>query len=459
MNAPAQGSPAQGTSAQGNIERAASFTASIQQRELPDAVIDAAKKCLADWIGVAIGARDEPAAQAVRRVVAGWHATGDAPVIFGIPTTPGAAAMANGTLAHCLDFDDTHVGSVAHLSGPSWAAVLAVGSARARDELSLLRAFVAAFEVGAHLGGRGFGVAVDHAGWHSTGVFGCIAAAAGAAAAMRLDADGVARSLGAAATQVAGLTGSFGTMSKPFHTGKAAFNGVLSAELAEVGFGPARHLVEPGGPLAQALVQDDAHPLPTVDFEAGWEILQNTFKPYACCLLAHATIDAGRSLADASRGRPIARVTAFVNPLAVHLAGKPAPGTSLEGKFSTQFCTALALTGYAATQSDFCVERMTDPVLVDLTSRVVLQPDAAVGETAARLTIEFVDGGRAEATTALARGNPGNPLHWDDLQAKFMPLVEPKLAAAQAASLFECVRHFERPGALAQLWRLCADAA
>lgn len=443
--------------ANANMEGAASFTARIHARTLPDDVIDAAKKCLVDWVGVAVGARHEPAAVAVRDVVAGWHASGAAPVLFGEPTTPTAAALANGTLAHCLDFDDTHVGSVAHLSGPSWAAVLAVGAAAGRDERALLHAFVAAYEVGARLGGQGFGVAVDHAGWHSTGVFGCLAAAAGAAAAMQLDADGVARSLGAAATQAGGLTGSFGTMSKPFHAGKAAFNGVLAAELARAGFGPARHLMEPGGPLARSLVQDNAHPLPAVDFTRGWEVLQNTFKPYACCLLTHASIDAGRELAGAHGTRAIARVIATVNPLAIHLAGKPAPVTALEGKFSTQFCVALALAGHAATQSDFSATRLTDPALAALTSRVELVADGSVAETAARVAVEFVDGGRAQAVTPLARGNPGNPLHWDDLRAKFMPLAAPVLTEARAASLFETLRHFERPGALAQLWRLCAD--
>lgn len=442
--------------ARANLDRAAAFVADVGGRTLPDDVVDAARKCLADWVGVAVGARDEPAACTVRATIANWRAAGTAPVLFADATTPTAAALANGTLAHCLDFDDTHVGSVAHLGGPSWAAVLAVGAARGRDERALLRAFVAAYEVGARLGGQGFGVAVDHAGWHSTGVFGCLAAAAGAAAAMQLDAAGAARALGTAATQIGGLTGSFGTMAKPFHAGKAAFNGVLSAELAEAGFVPAYNLVEPGGALAQALVQDGAHALPLADFDTGWEVLQNTFKPYACCLLTHATIDAGRALARECAGRPIAKVTAIVNPLAIHLAGKPAPATPLEGKFSTQYCTSLALGGHAATQSDFSAERVADPALRALTACVTLQADAAMAETAARMIVEFADGGRAEAAVALARGNPGNPMSWDDLRAKFIPLVEPKLGDATAAELFACLRGFERPGALADMWRLCA---
>jgi 2-methylcitrate dehydratase PrpD len=438
-----------------NLDRAASFVSGIHGRTLPPEVIDAAKKCLADWLGVALGARDEAAARAVRATIAAWHAQGSAPVLFGAATTASAAALANGTLAHCLDFDDTHVGSVAHLSSPSWAAVLAVGSAQCCDERALLSSFVAAFEVGARFGGNSFGVAVNDTGWHSTGVFGTLAAAAGASAALRLDAEAVAHALGAAATQVSGLTGSFGTMSKPFHAGKAAFNGVLSAELAANGFVPAMTLIESGGPLARALVQDGAHAMQPVDFDAGWELLTNTFKPYACCLLTHATIDAARELAAQASGREVARITCSVNPLTLTLAAKPAPTTPLEGKFSTAFCAALALSGYPASQDDFSAPRIADPALRVLTGKVVLEGDASLGETAARMHIAFTDGSHADAAVALARGNPGNPMSWDDLRGKFMPLATPAVGAAPAAQLFDCVREFERPGSLATLWKLC----
>ncbi len=438
-----------------NIDRAAAFVAGLDGAALPPDVIDAAKKCLVDWMGVAIGARDEPAARAVRATVAAWRAPGTAPVLFGTATTPTAAALANGTLAHCLDFDDTHVRSVAHLSAPSWAAVLAAGSANARGELELIAAFVAAFEVGARIGGQGFGVAVNDKGWHSTGFFGCLAAAAGASSAMGFDAHRVACALGAAATQASGLTGSFGTMAKPFHAGKAAFNGVLSAELAAADFMPSLTLLEPGGPLARALVQDGSHALPAADFGVGWEVLRNTFKPYACCLLTHATIDAGRALAARVAGRHVASITCAVNPLTIVLAAKPSPTTPLEGKFSTAYCAALALAGHAATQDDFSAARIADPALRATMGKVVLEGDAAIAETAARMIVVFDDGSRAETTVSLARGNPGNPMRWEDLQAKFMPLAAPVLGPAKADELFACLRGFERPGAAAAMWKLC----
>lgn len=276
---------------------------------------------------------------------------------------------------------------------------------------------------------------------------------------MDLDAEATGAALGAAATQVGGLTESFGTMAKPFHAGKAALNGVLAAELAAAGFIPAFDLIEPDGPLARALVQHDARRLPAADFDRGWEVLRNTFKPYACCLLTHATIDAGRALAPEIAGRGIAKVTAVVNPLAIHLAGKPAPVTPLEGKFSTAYCAALALSGHTATQSDFSKARLDDPALRALTANVVLEADSGVAETAARMQVELTDGSRLAKTVPMARGNPDNPMRWEDLRSKFMALVEPKLGASAAAELFDCLRRFEEPRALSTVWRLCGSGS
>src|SRR5258708_29379702 len=109
---------------------AAQFVASIVDAPLPDEVILQAKKCLVDWCAVALGAQEEEAAKQVRRVAEAWHCKGDAVVLLGGKTAPVVAALINGTLAHCLDFDDTHVASVGHFSGPTWAALLALGTAR-----------------------------------------------------------------------------------------------------------------------------------------------------------------------------------------------------------------------------------------------------------------------------------------------------------------------------------------
>src|SRR5207237_4741800 len=127
------------------------------------------------------GARDEPAGRIVRDTVAAWNSSGRATVLFGTPAAAPFAALANGTLAHCLDFDDTYVAAVTHTSAPVWAAVLALGEETGADEHAMLAAFVTGFEVASRTG-SGLGEAVTARGWHGTGVFGRLGAAAASAA-------------------------------------------------------------------------------------------------------------------------------------------------------------------------------------------------------------------------------------------------------------------------------------
>jgi len=424
-----------------NAEAVSAYIAGTNSRVIPEPVLDAARMCLVDWFGVAIAARDEGAAQVVRKIAGGRK--GDACVLFGASTDEPYAALINGTMAHCLDFDDTHVGSLAHLSGPTWAAALAVGTATKAKPTDILRGFVTGFEVGARIGADNFGDALNTRSLHSTGFCGCFAAAAAAGALYGLDAAQALNAIGAAATQASGLTGSFGTMSKPFHAGKAAFNGVLSAQLAKAGFIAAHDLIEAGTGLSTAMIQDRSRAIAPMSFAADdWEILRNTFKPYASCLLTHPVIDSARKARPQIGGRAIGSVQVNVHPMAVQLAGNPAPQTPLQGKFSTAYCAALALSGYAAAAPDFSSERLADPALRDLVGRVWLNVVPEMEKTAASIVVTLSDGGTVATDTPVALGNPGNPMKWDDLERKFRGLAEPLLDAKAEC----CFRQLHRFG-------------
>ena len=436
-----------------NAEAAGRFIASAKQQNFPAEVVDAARKCLVDTVGVALGARDEPAGQVARRVAANWGSRGNAQIMLGGKAAAAPAALVNATMGHCLDYDDTHVGCVAHLSNPTWNATLAMGIHLGASERDMLAAYIAGFEMGARLGNNGLGQVINLHGFHSTGVFGCLASATAASVLLGLDEDGVRNALGAAATQVGGLVGSFGTMSKPFHAGKAAMNGILAAELASEGFIAAQNMLEPEGPLATALVQDKEMLLQVLDLAAEWELPRNTFKPYSCCLLTHPVVDSARKAADKIKGRDVAEILIHVGTPAIHLAGKPAPTTGLEGKFSTAYCAALGLTGHSATAMDFEDSVVADPALQNLVRRTRLVEEAARDTRSARMEIRFVDGGALESETQMALGNPENPMSWDDMRVKFDALVEPVLGKGDCGDLFAVLRHFDT-GAAAEYVRL-----
>jgi 2-methylcitrate dehydratase PrpD len=439
-----------------NAETVSRYVVSARERNIPDDVLEAARKCLVDWCGVALGARAEEAQLATRRAVLAWGSQGGARVLLGGTAAPGPAALINGTMAHCLDFDDTHVGSIAHLSGPIWATVLALGTHQGADEQLMLRAFITGFETGARLGGEGMGDALNRRGWHSTSVFGCLGAVAAACVMLGLDEAATRNALGAAATQTGGVTGSFGTMSKPFHAGKAAFNAILAAQLAAEGFVAKTDLLEPESDLAATLVQDASRAFSRIDFADGWEILRNTFKPYASCLLTHPVIDAARKLADQVDPGMVERIDVHVNSVCTQLAGKPAPTTPLEGKFSTAFCAALGLTGHSVNEGDFNAELLGEAGIRSLVARTRLHASETMDPRSAELSLILADGGVLHQVTPLALGNPDNPMSWGDIRAKFDALVTPVLGD-QAGSLFDCLRAFGGEGSLKRLDALLAE--
>ena len=411
------------------------FIADTAERTCPPEVLDAARLCLVDWTGATVGGAGEPAGILIANAF--QDTMGRALVLAGGTADARMAALINGTCAHSLDFDDTHVASLSHISGPTWAAILALASGNAAGSCDILNAFVTGFEVGARLGSA-FGPALLKRGVHATSIVGSLAATAAGCALLRLDTTETRHAMGLAATQGGGLTVSFGTMAKPFHAGKAAMNAVIAIDLARAGFTASSYAFDGPGSLTAALIQDRSFSFAPIS-SAGWQILQNTFKPYASCLLTHPSIDCARDIHRVLDGDRIERVVAHVHPLAIDLAGKTDPQTALEGKFSLGYCVALALTGRTASAADF-----SGPVLANADVRAVaacveLSGDPSLRETAARMEVKTRSGRTHHATVEFALGNPENPMRWPDVEAKFMALTEPRLGPS-ARRLFQDLR-------------------
>jgi 2-methylcitrate dehydratase PrpD len=430
-----------------NARTIADYVARAPQRTDPQEVIEAARMCLADWLAVSLAARDDPTAAIVERAASRWDKGGRALLLRGGKAGALAAALVNGTLAHCLDYDDTHVASTTHFSGPLWATVMALGADIGASENRLIGAFVTGFEVGARIG-DGIGPAASALGWHGTGIAGRLGATAAAAALLGLDAERAAHALGLAATQVGGLTASFGTMSKPFHVGKSAMDAILSVELAAEGFRAATDLLEPAGGLAAALVQDRSAAIARIDFEGGPEILRNTFKFYAACLLAHPAIDCARALARQADAKHIASCRVEASPLAVQLASRREPATATEAKFSIPFCVALGLSGYPVGIGDFGAGTVRDPELRRLAAAVEIDEVAELPSTAAVLHIVLADGRTMRAAASSERDRR---VSWDDLARKFVSTAETVLPPDRATALLGALRSFGDGNGLAAI--------
>lgn len=434
------------------IDAAAGFIAGAHTRGYPARVIDLAKMCLADWFGVALGARGEPAGEAVRRVINSWRAAGDAHLLHGGTAPAAMAALVNGTYAHCLDFDDVHFPTLAHFSAPTWAAVLALADERGATETRMLSAFITGFEIGARLGAGGMGEAANRLGWHSTGVVGRLAAAAASAVMLDLDEAHARHCLALAATQTSGLVASFGTDAKPFHAGRAGSDGVMSAQLAHAGMRGAVGILDGDAGLARAIAQDGSARFHMDGLGEHWEIERNALKPYASCGFTHAPIDAARKLASTLRPVDVHGARIHVHPLAPKVAGQ-LPHSPLAAKFSIAYCVALGLHGRRAQPNDFVPAMLNDESLKALVDKIQIVTRDDLAFAAARLELTMANGRELNADIAVSLGNPENPMSWEDLHAKFLALTDPVIGG-DSHTLFTALRDFDTPGRFAETCRL-----
>lgn len=436
-----------------NADLIGRFLAGACDGPLANEVREAALKCLVDWTGVTIAGGREPVARAVAR-----YATSDdaAAPLFSTDADSEKAALLNGTAAHALDFDDTHIPTDSHFSAVLWATLLAMTDPKFDNGDRMLRAFIAGYEVAAKLSGRRMGFSLQFRWFHPTGVLGRIASAAAASAFLALDADRAAHAVALATTQASGLRSALGSMAKPFQVGRAAADGIVCATLARSGFDAALDLLEPDGGFARAFVQDGSARLATLDAETlgtDWAVLKTSFKPYACLHGIHPSIDAARDIAGQVDSAAITAITAYVAPGVKKVGHFGNPKTPLEAKFSVAFCVALALSGREAGAADFASDTLADPTLRRLTALVDVRPEEGRKMLDSAVEVTMQDGRILRGATALSRGHPGNPMDWIDLGDKFLTLTEPVLGN-RAQPLLKALREFDSPGALPEIARL-----
>ncbi len=414
----------------------------------PDARTRAAAAVL-DTIGVTLAGTIEPAASIVRTQLAppGDHAC----VVWGAMrrSTPGDAALANGTAAHALDYDDMCFVSLAHPSAPLVPAVVAAAEVAAASGRAALEAYVVGFEVEARLG-RVMNPRHYQRGWHCTSTLGTIGAAAAASRLLALDVGATAHALAIAASEASGLKENFGSMVKPLHAGLAARNGVLAALLARAGMtASARAIDGPQGLLAamDSAGADLAHE--TADLGRRWEMLDTgiTVKLYPSCAGTHPTLDALLDLKSRDRfaEEDVDRVEVDVDPVVPTILIYDRPTNALEAKFSLPFCAAAAVVFGAVGIDTFDEERIADARVASLMPRVTMRVDPTVGQNAPALTEArvrvFLRDGRVLAQQAHgARGYPARPASDAELDAKFMACATRALATARAAEVLAIVR-------------------
>lgn len=423
----------------------ANFAAALSSSAVPEPVRRAVKRHVLDSLGVALAAAGTGAAAAIVDAVKAWGGTREAGVIGAEAAVPApAAALANGALIHGLDFDDTHVGSVVHVSSVVVPAAFAVAQEAGATGGDLVTACAIGYEVAARIGGAAPGR--FHArGLHATGLVGPFAAAVAAGRLWGLDANGLADALGVAGSQASGLFAAVegGTEAARFHPGWASHAGVVAADLARRGFtGPHGVLDGRNGFFAAFLAGETVD---TGGVQRGlgfeWETTRIAIKPYAAAHFVHAYMDMAR--ASGVRAGDVEEVVCFVPPAIVGIVCEPrsakiAPRTAFGAKSSLPFAVATALVGGRDGLELFDEDARTDSRVLTLTERVRYVADETLPfprTYGGRLTIIRRDGRERTLEELVNRGHPDRPLSDDEVRAKFIANARKRVDDATAEKI------------------------
>ena len=430
----------------GVTEAIPAFVVNTKFENLPERAVKEAKVCLLDWLGVCLAGSREPLAEILTRMFRTMPCEPQATVIGkGIKTSPLNAALANGAMSHALDFDDYLVYGLLHPSAPVWAAILPLAEWKGVSGRELIAAFVLGFEVESRIS-RILGKPLIDACFHPTGTIGTFAAAAGAGKALGLTRQQLIHAFGIAGTQAAGLIESFGSMSKPFHAGKAAMNGLLAAILAGEGFTGSEQMLDSERGFAQVLVKQDLRGI-TGGLGREYEIVNNSYKPYPSCGATHAAIDAMLEIRRkyALQANQVREVSCKVCPVTIHVAGKSQPKTGLEGKFSLKFCLAAALTYGELTIDKFTEREVQRPEIIGLMEKIQLIPKESYNSVSeAEVTAVTTGGDKYTHAVSWAKGTPQNPMTEEDMQKKFISLAELAVPSDKAGRIIEMINRLDQ---------------
>jgi 2-methylcitrate dehydratase PrpD len=420
----------------------ADFVAAHPSRGWEDSVDREAQRSFLNWVGCAIGASRHPAVEAALAAMTELEPAAQAMILGRHERVDvSSAALLNGITSHTFDFDDTHLKTIIHPAGPVAAAALALAERHRATGRELVDAIVLGVDVECRVGNA---IYPDHydRGWHITGSTGMLGAAAACARMLKLDAGKTAMALGIAASQPVGVREQFGSMTKAFHVGGAARAGLTSALMARHGYTASMRALE--APRGLLRTYSDKCDWDEISNGLGerFEIEFNTYKPFACGIVIHPSIDGCRQLSDAHRLRAddIERIDLRVHPLVLELTGKRAPKTGLEAKFSVYHACAAAILFGQAGEAEFSDAVARRPDVIALRDRVDAKVDAAIDESAADVTIRCNDGRLLHLKVEHAIGSLQRPLSDADLERKFHGLVDPVLGANRAARLVDVCR-------------------
>ncbi|CAN7228523.1 MmgE/PrpD family protein [Pseudoduganella sp. LjRoot289] len=443
----------------------ATFAATLQYDDIPDAVLRRAEDLLLDWAGSSLAGKGARPVETIARYAdnMGGGKVNGGPceiLISRSHTTPMFAAMVNAAASHYAEQDDVHNGSVFHPAAVVFPAALAVAQSLGSSGKELLTAAVAGYEVGIRVGeflGR-----PHYKIFHTTGTAGTIAAAAAAGRLLQLTAEQMLHAFGSAGTQAAGLWEFLrdGADSKQLHTAKAASDGLMSAYLALNGFTGARRILEGAQGMAAGMTREADPARLTGGLGTRWTLAETSFKFHASCRHTHPAADALLQAMRQYQLTPdrIASVDCHVHQGAIDVLGAVAePQTVHQAKFSMGTVLGLIAHFGNAGLTEF-KDSFNAPQIAEFRGKVHMALDPEVDQAyparwIGKVTVTTTDGRALQGRVDEPKGDPGNTLSRTELEEKAARLAAFSGAAtpAEMAALADKIWSISRTTTLGDL--------
>jgi len=442
----------------------------IDFKNLPPEVVDRAKYLLLDYLGVAGRGAQSDSAAAAQKMVAGLDPAPTGAAVIGTRQTasPPYAALLNGIAAHSIEIDDVVNEASLHPGVTIMSAALAAGHMANCSGKELIAGIVAGYEVVIRLG-IGLDPAAHYArGFHPTATCGTLGSAVTAAKILNLNAVETKNALGISGSQAAGSMEflSDGAFTKRFHAGWAAHSGLLAALLAREGFTGPGTIIEGKFGFLKAYSDRPDPDRVLAAWGNPYQVLKTSIKPHACCRYKQGPIDGvltimrkhGLAAADIESVELAVLKTGFalvVEPEAQKLT----PQSIVDAQFSMPFGAAVAILYGKASLDEYSQENLDAPDVRKMMRRVRCVVDADIEKDfprkwPARVKITTTRGQAFSVKIEYPKGDPENPLTWEELIAKFTELVQPVYSSGRISKIIETTRSLERADALTSLLEL-----
>ncbi len=431
--------------------------AAMQYADLPLEAVHWSRVAVLDTVGVALAGALEGAPRIVADVLGAGAEQGEGPcAVWGtrLRTSALDAALINGTAAHALDFDNTSNTLAGHMTACMIPALIAAAEAHGGTGRDVLLAHAAGFEVGARLG-HGLNFHHHQKGWHPTSTLGVFAVAAACARLLGLTVEQTETALALSTSLAAGTKANFGTMTKPFHAGQCARNGLMAALLARKGFTANAEAFEhkqgffnlyngAGNYSIERILESWGAPLDVVAPGA-------CYKQYPSCAGTHQVIDATLPLTR-EHGlfdpASIAKVETWTSKHRLPHTDRADPRTPLEAKFSVQYCVTRALLDgkivFEQFEGDAPMDACVRGVLPRVQSATYAEDEFPGNPNGAIVKVTLNDGRVLTSRIERALGRTSaNPIPFDQLQAKFENCASRVLTPQAAAEVCRRIDTFE----------------